>query len=396
MPGAVPSKRPRLVYLASSFPYGRNDVFFGPEVRELRRQGVDVLVVPIRPRGPLTTPDAGDAVVRKPLLDGGIALGFVQELVRSPRRTVAALRLLAPAPHVLLRNLVAFPKAVWLARVARRWEADHIHAHWAGPPSTVAMVASRVSGVPWSFTAHATEIHANNLLREKSQSATFVRFVAAAMEERARSTAPGVDEARWTMLRIGVELPAPPSRAPENEPPVLLLAAAFTEGKGHSVLLEAVRELSDRGRRIDVWLAGSGPTEEQVRARVRELGLEDVVRFHGHVPRADLLEWLAGGKVDIVVLPSDSEGVPVSLIEALAYGVPAVASDVGGVSELLGGGCGELVPPRDPAALAGAVERVLASPELRAAYARAGRARVEEQFAVERVVERLRALFGFA
>jgi glycosyltransferase involved in cell wall biosynthesis len=371
-------------------------VFFGPEVRELRRQGVDVLVVPIRPRGALTTADAGDVAVRKPLLDGAIALGFLQELVRSPRRTLGSLSLLAPAPRLLYRNVVAFPKAVWLARVARSWDADHIHAHWAGPPSTVAMVASQLSGVPWSFTAHATEIHANNLLREKSRSAAFVRFIAAAMEERARGTAPGVDESRWTVLRVGVELPAPPAQIPANKPPVLLLAASFTEGKGHAVLLEAVRTLVDRGRRLEVRLAGAGPTEERVRTRTRELGLENVVRFRGHVPHSKLLEWLAGGKIDIVVLPSDSEGVPVSLIEALAYGVPAVASDVGGVGELLGGGCGELVPPRDPTALANAVERLLESRELRAEYASAGRARVEEEFAVEGVVERLRELLGFA
>lgn len=396
VPHALARKHPRLVYLASSFPYGMNDVFFGPEVRELRRQGVDVLVIPIRPRGLLTTADAAEFAVRRPLLDGAIALGLLLELVRSPRRTLGSLRLLAQAPHVLYRNLVAFPKALWIARVAREWEADHIHAHWAGPPSTVAMVASRLSGVPWSFTAHATEIHANNLLRQKSESAAFVRFIAAAMEERARTTAPGVDESRWTVLRVGIELPPPPERVPRNDPPVLLLAASFTEGKGHSVLLDAVRELVDQGRRPEVWLAGAGPTEEKVRARTGELGLEDVVRFRGHVPRAEILEWLADGKVDVVVLPSDSEGVPVSLIEALAHGVPAVASDVGGVGELLGDGCGELVPPRDPAALAGAIERLLASPELRAKYARAGRIRVEQEFAVDRVVERLRALIGFA
>src|SRR5437588_7104937 len=69
VPLAVRCKRPRLVYLASSFPYGRNDVFFGPEVRELRRQGVDVLAVPVRPRGALTNADAAALAVPKPLLD---------------------------------------------------------------------------------------------------------------------------------------------------------------------------------------------------------------------------------------------------------------------------------------------------------------------------------------
>ena len=384
----------RLLYIASSFPWGRNDTFFAPEVRELVRQGVDVLVVPMRPRGPLTTSDAADRAVRKPLLD----LEIARTSLGSTGETARQLRLLlgSPAPGVLGRNLAALPKATWLARLAQRWEAEHIHAHWAGPPSTAALIASRLSGVPWSFTAHATEIYADNLLREKCESATFVRFIAKAMMERARSVAPGVDESRWTLLRLGVEVPPVPTAVPANEPPVVLLAAGFTGHKGHDVLLDATRRLVDEGQSLEVWLAGAGPAEEEVRRQVQRLALGDVVRFHGYVAHAEVLEWLGEGRVDLVVLPSNAEGLPVSLIEALAYGVPAVASDVGGVGELLGDGCGQIVPPRDAGALAAAMQRVLSSPELRAAQAAAGRARVDREFEIGAVVARLRGLLGFA
>jgi colanic acid/amylovoran biosynthesis glycosyltransferase len=394
---SVPTRRPKLVYIASSFPWGKNDTFFGPEVRELVRQGVEVLVVPMRPRGPLTTADAGPLALRKPLLDMEIGRQSLAELVRAPRETAAIVGLLlrSPAPGVLLRNLAALPKAIWLARVARDWGADHIHGHWAGPPSTAAMIASRLSGVPWSFTAHATEIHADNLLREKCRSASFVRFVARAMMERARRVAPGLDESRWALLRLGVELPEAASQRAANDPAVLLLAASFTGGKGHAVLLEALRRLVDDGQRVEAWLAGTGPTEEETRRQAQRLGLDGVARFHGYVANAQVLEWLAQGRVDVVVLPSEAEGLPVSLLEALAHGVPAVASDVGGVPELLGDGCGELVPPRDPAELAAAVARLLSSPELRARYGAAGRARVEREFAVDGVVARFKELLGF-
>ena len=120
------------------------------------------------------------------------------------------------------------------------------------------------------------------------------------------------------------------------------------------------------------------------------------MRFLGYVPNAEILGWLQAGDVDAVVLPSDWEGVPVSLIESLAYGVPAVASDVGGVAELVGDGCGVLVPAGDQDALAHGIRRLLHSPPLRAEVARAGRARVEREFAVDRVVSELRELFGFA
>jgi colanic acid/amylovoran biosynthesis glycosyltransferase len=391
----TPSK---LLYLASSFPYGRNDTFLGPEARELVRQGVQVTVVPVRPRGPLTTADAAMLTVRKPLLDLDIAWSALAEAVRSPAAVAAALTLLfrRPAPKVLLRNLAAFPKALWLARVARRWPADHIHAHWAGPPSTVALIASRLSGVPWSFTAHVADIEANNLLREKIESATFVRFIGRSMMDIARRLAPGSDESTWRLLHLGIDLPPARDTPPHlNRPHVLLATAHFVSFKDHVTLVEATAELIREGFELEVWLAGSGPLRAEVERRVRERGLDHVVRFHGFVPNSQVLEWLARGQVDVVVLPSFMEGIPFSLVEALAHGVPAVASDVGAVAELVGDGCGELVPTRDPRALADAVARLLRSPQLRSERARAGRSRIEREFAIEVVVRSLRDLLGF-
>jgi glycosyltransferase involved in cell wall biosynthesis len=392
-----PASKPRLLYLASSFPYGKNDTFFAPEVRELVRQGVDVRAVPVRPRGPLTTPDAEPLTLQRPLLDAAIAWTALVETMRAPRAVAAALVLLfrSRSPAVVVKNLAAFPKALWVANLARTWPADHIHAHWAGPPSTVALVASRLSGIPWSFSAHFADIEANNLVREKSESAVFVRFIAQAMIELCRRTAPGSDESRWVLLHLGVDLPPPPTpRVTLNTPPVVLMAARFDPEKRHETLLHAIRLLLDNGVSVDVWLAGSGPLEDQTRQLAHELGVERAVRFLGFVQNERLLEWLSIGRIDLVVLPSDAEGIPVSLIEALAHGVPAVGTTVGGVAELLGDGCGELVRPADADELAHAIARLLRSPQLRAERAQAGRARVEQEFAVDSIVRRLRRLAG--
>jgi glycosyltransferase involved in cell wall biosynthesis len=389
--------RPRLLYLASSFPYGTNDTFFAPEVRELLRQGVDVRVVPIRPRGALTTEDAEPLALRRPLLDSVIARVALVEVLRSPGAVASAFGLLfrRRSPPVLLKNVAAFPKALWVANMARSWPADHIHAHWAGPPSTVALVASRLSGVRWSFTAHFADIEENNLLHEKSESASFVRFIAQAMMELCRKTAPGSDESRWVVLHLGVALPPRPTpRAVPNTPPVVLMAARFDREKRHETLMHATRSLIDDGVEIEVWLAGSGPLEDETRKLARGLGIEDAVRFLGFVENQRLLEWLSSGLIDLVVLPSDAEGLPVSLIEALANGIPAVGTTVGGVAELLGEGCGELVRPADAHELARAMTRLLRSPRLRVDRAQAGRSRIEREFAVEPVVQRLRQLAG--
>lgn len=390
---------PRLLFLSSSFPYGLIDRFFAPEVRELVRQGVDVLAVPVRPTGTLTTEDAESFAVRRPLFDLAIARAALAETIRAPLAVGRSFLLLfrSPAPNVLLRNLVAFPKALWIARLARSWGADHIHAHWAGPPSTVAFIASRLSGVPFSFTAHFADIAANNLLREKSASARYVRFIATAMMDLARQTAPGIDESRWVLVRFGVEMPeggAP--REGLGDPPVLLMGARFDHEKRHDLLFHATRRLLDEGIDVEVWLAGAGPTEEETRQLAHRVGIDGSVRFRGSVPRAVLLEWLASGQVDVAVLPSDGEGLPVFLIEALAHYVPAIATDAGGVAELLGDGCGEVVPLGDADALTDAIVRVLGTPELRERMVQAGRARVEREFAIESVVRHLRELLGFA
>jgi glycosyltransferase involved in cell wall biosynthesis len=391
---------PKLLFVASSFPYGLNDLFFEPEVRELVRQGVDVLCVPVRPRGPVTTPDAESRSLRHPLFDLDIAAAALAETLRAPGAVVSTFAFLfrSPRPKVLLRNVVSFPKALWLARLARSWGADHIHAHWAGPPSTVALVASRISGVPWSVTAHATDIAANNLLREKSTSAQFVRFIATAMMDRARETAPGIDESRWVLVRFGIDVPERPARPPApNEPPVLLMASRFDPGKRQDLVIRATRRLLDEGLELTVWLAGrGGPVEEEAKELARRLGVEHCIRFQGVVPRPTVLEWLASGQIDTAVLASDREGIPVALIEALAHCVPAVGTDVGGIGELLGDGCGELVPLDDADALAAGIARVLRTPELRENMVRAGRARIEGEFAAASVVHRLRELFEFS
>jgi glycosyltransferase involved in cell wall biosynthesis len=137
-----------------------------------------------------------------------------------------------------------------------------------------------------------------------------------------------------------------------------------------------------------------GAGERNKSKKAARVGIERVVRFLGYVPNAEILEWLQAGRVDAVALPSDWEGIPVSLIEALAHGVPAAASEVGGVAELLGDGCGLLVPEGDRAALADAIRRLLRSPQLREDVSRAGRERVEREFAVDRVVTELRTLLG--
>jgi colanic acid/amylovoran biosynthesis glycosyltransferase len=159
--------------------------------------------------------------------------------------------------------------------------------------------------------------------------------------------------------------------------------------------LDALALLRDRGVSVRVELAGDGPLEKPTRARVSQLGLTGMVEFLGRVSHDDLLADLERGRWDVMALPSivthdgQLEGIPVSLIEAMACGVPVVGTDAGGVPELLADEAGILVPPGSHGELAAALELLARDPRKRGALAERGRARIEAAFAVERIAAAL-------
>jgi glycosyltransferase involved in cell wall biosynthesis len=176
---------------------------------------------------------------------------------------------------------------------------------------------------------------------------------------------------------------------PPRTVPVLLCPARLAPIKGHGDLLEAAEQLVACGIPFELWLAGEGPERAAIERRIGERGLGERVRLLGTVPHAELLGMYRDGRVDCVVLPSLHEGLSVALVEAMAHGVPVIATAVGGVPELLEDGAGILVPPSDADALTEALTRVLGSPTLRAELAHAGRRRVEAEFEVHAIASEL-------
>jgi len=201
----------------------------------------------------------------------------------------------------------------------------------------------------------------------------------------------GIDGWQPVLLRMGVELPAARATLRDGDELRLVTPASLFPVKGHRYLIEALAGLE----RVSLDVAGEGHLRAELESQARGLP----VAFLGAVSHPGLLTGLSEGRWDAVVLPSvptpegDQEGVPVSLIEAMAAGVPVVSTECGAIPELVSEGSGLLVPPADPAALRAALER-LRDPELRRRLATAGRARVETEFDVDRVAARLAELFA--
>jgi glycosyltransferase involved in cell wall biosynthesis len=190
------------------------------------------------------------------------------------------------------------------------------------------------------------------------------------------------DRIRLVPSGVAVETTTP---APRRHPPVIGTAATLDHHKGIDVLLEACA-LMTQPVRVEIF--GEGPAREQLEALAARL--EVAATFHGFVDsyRTRIAE------LDLFVLPTRGDNLPVAILEAMAHAVPVVATRVGGIPELIvDGESGILVPPDDPAALAGACERMLTSEEVRTTLAEGGARRVERCFSLPDVARRMVAVY---
>jgi glycosyltransferase involved in cell wall biosynthesis len=180
----------------------------------------------------------------------------------------------------------------------------------------------------------------------------------------------------------------PPHVGCGEEGPLLVCVARQVKVKNLGLLLEACALLRNQGVRFRCVLVGDGPCRGELEAECEQFGLDDVVTFTGAQEQAQVLAWWQ--QADLAVLTSENEGMPVCLMEAASCGVPAVATAVGGVPELIEAGVtGLLTPPGDALAFASAVQALLEQPSQAAEMGRAARRRAVERFSLTRQVDRL-------
>lgn len=390
----------KILYVTSIFPYGTlGETFLRAEVRTLA-SAEDVLVVATRPQQRKIEHEglgARSALVYNWRLKT-LALAF-RELARSPRRVLAALATIALPRYRLaakLKNLAVFPKALALAQIVRRERIDHIHTQWLTTPATTAMVASRLTGVPWSVTAHQHDIYSDNLLSDKVRDATFTRVISARNCAALQDSLPHESAAKCLVIHLGVEIPAAPAPPKPRAVPRLVCVARFGVWKGHAVLIDALAELRRRGLEFICDFAGDGELRAQVESAVALSGLGERIRLLGTVDHEVILHSMAAGEYDCFVLasteaPGEHEGIPIAIMEAMAAGLPTVSTRTGSIDELVTAQTGILVPQRDPVALADALEPLLRDPNLRRTLGDRARDHVRANFSTEATTELLLA-----
>jgi len=279
-----------------------------------------------------------------------------------------------------------------LVRSIRRARPDVVHTHLVHADFH-GLPAARLAGVPLAVSTK----HGFNPFRNRRTFATADRTIARLADVHVAISAglarylaenEGFDARAFEIVHYGIEPGAPPP-APPGEPS-LAIVGRLIPIKGHEVLLEAVRRARDEVPGLALEIAGDGPLETQVRATVTRLGLDDRVTFLGRVaPPGPVYE-----RAEIVVVPSFGEGFGMVALEAMERGRAVIASDVGGLPELVAAGeTGLVVPAGDPAALAGAIVELARDPARTAALGAAGRERALSAFSQERCTERTETLY---
>lgn len=414
IPPERPSVRPRpaaagplpgpVAYLTGEYPRA-TDTFIQREVAALRALGVTVETCTVRPTAPAHHVGAEQAaeaaatwaVQPEALRPWRLLPAHVRLLSAAPRRYAAALALALrsapPGAAGMVWQLFYFAEAGVLADRLRRRGAFHLHNHFGNSSCSVAMLASALSGVPYSYTLHGpAELFEPMRWRIdlKIARAAFVACISWFARSQGMLFAAQEHWERMHVIHCGVrpalyDRPKPPPGAR------LLFVGRLAAIKGLPTLFEALALLRDARPDATLTLIGDGPEREALRRTAERMGLGPAVSFAGYRSQDEVAAALA--EADVFVLPSFAEGVPVVLMEAMASCVPVVATRVGGVAELVEDGVsGFLAPPGDVGTLADRIARLLDDPALRVRMGEAGRAMVTAAFDAETEAARLLAL----
>ena len=290
------------------------------------------------------------------------------------------------------------------AQVQRSPDVGHLHGHFCHGVATITWLASQLSGLPFSFTAHAkdiyqAELNPGDLLERKLGAARFVATCTCANASVLQARHPRPAEVHTIYHGLDTDWFSPAPAAQDGLPPLILAVGRLVEKKGFDQLIEACARLKQAGVRFRCLIVGEhGPAHAQIVRLIQACDLTEQVELRGAVPQEQLREIYRSAHAFAlpcqVMEDGDRDGFPNVLAEAMAMGVPVVSTRISGIPEMIDDGVhGLLVEPRNAPALAVALQRVLTDAQLHGELAIAARARICERFDSRRTTVALRDLF---
>lgn len=403
----------KIAYLCSRYP-AISHTFILREVLALREASIDVHTFTIR-RVPstelLSEIDRLEDQRTQAILPVGpmrLLAAHVRVLAGNPASYLRALGTALRDRPAGLRNalwyMYYFAEAGLLANELRRRGIAHIHAHFANVASNVARLAAMMTGGTWSLTIHGQADFGDPVASRLCTKIASAAFTACVSDFGRAQAMMQCNPAHWNRIHrvyCGIDprrfQPSVPRKsdaasATSTEPLRILTVGRLSPEKGHGILLEAIGELHNRGVHVHSTLVGDGPERSHLEALTARLGIGAHTTFTGSIGQNRIAEVYSAA--DVFVLPSFSEGLPVVLMEAMASGLPAVASRITGIPELIEDGVdGLLVTPGRPDLLADAIAALADNPSRRRNMAKSALAKIAREFDARVTVQPLIGLF---
>lgn len=402
--------RPRLVYVLGEFP-SISETFILREMTALEDMGYHLLPLSMeQPEEGLVHEEAVPFVERtlqRPAPFSGPSFGgLLRTLVQRPLGLMSAI--LFVVRHVLghpryAREVVsAFMAAVFFASRLSARDTRHVHAHFASYPATVGLLLAEVCGSGFSMSCHAQDIFGQGtiLLPRKMGEAEFVSVCTRHGLERLQRLHTLSSSDKLHLIYHGIDVNRI-EHVPHVEYPLPLIVSVgrLVEKKGFPFLLQAAAVLHGQGVQFELIIVGDGPMRDELERMASGLGLREKVVFAGHLTQEQIAHVYRRADAfclaSIVGKDGDRDGLPNVILEAMAYGVPVVASNLSAIPEaVVHEETGLLAPPGSANEFAAQLERVLSDRDLRTRLIANARRKVENEFDLHKNTVRLGALFA--
>ena len=391
-----------VLYLANEFP-AAVEWYIAEEIRELRRRGLTVIpcsakAIPVEHIPPEARDLAQETIAVRPLSAVQVLTGIFLCILSGRRLADLWRRILfegSEGLRVRIRAVAHTFLGICLAHRLRSENVAHIHVHHGYYASWIALVAARLLNVPFSLTLHGSDLLVNAVYLDlKLHHCDFCLTVSEFNRRYILAHFPTVSSDKILVNRMGVAIPdAPASRRPHGSGRLTLLAVGRLHPvKNHMFLIQACFFLKESGLPVRCLIAGDGPERCRLEMLIDHLGLQDTVQLLGHIPRAELVSYY--DRADLVVLTSRSEGIPITLMEAMARSCLVLAPAITGIPELVVDGVtGFLYPPGALEEFVWRVTQIARALPACDRLRRAGYERVSEHFQLATNLQTLGDLF---
>ena len=396
------SKQPlkKVLYVVSRFP-SLTTTFTAYEMSTIQQAGIDVHVATVWSPEKDNEPQTVERQFIEKTCDlrlnnPSLWLRSIQQILLKPQIFIIIFLLFVghlTSIYALLKLLVSLPKGLYLGYWVKKHGFQHIHAHFLSSPATVALIASRISGVPYTVTIHAFDIFAtspyerNASIPLKCEKAAACIVISNFNLEYMRRTWPKI-VGRFELIYNGIDVDLFTNNAHRltgQSEFHILSNGRLVYKKGHQFLIEAVAKLRKHNRNVKLQIIGGGPLESELHELANRLEIKEHVTFTGKMLQEEIIQQYRSSDMFVLACAispdGDMDGLPVVLVEALAMEIPTVSTQISGVSEIVQHKVtGLCVPPHDSQALADAMAYMMDHPDEASRMAEAGRKIVTKQF----------------